>query len=409
MQYGTSVKADAPADKGVPMLRMGNVQDGRIDLSDLKYMNLDANDVESFLLQRGDVVFNRTNSPELVGKSAVFDVDRRVVFASYLVRLKCDPRLVQSDFVCNWINSLWGRAWARTVRTDGVSQSNINATKLGAMPLPIPPLEEQAVIGERVRQMFDLADKIEMKVSSGTLRAEKLVQATLAKAFRGELVPTEAELAQQEGREYESAEALLERICRERNSGGVATEPRPRRRQTAIPVADTKIADTPFDEDEANPPKGSGTPSELRKSLQTPCGSPPRSNGSQNRSGDNWVDISYDDAMGYVRDAFAEGGARDREQAIRDVAVALGDQRVGSHIRDTVDGYLRAAVLRGILLTKNGQYDLMVRSAADYTRDHLIERLIASMNGGGLSATRPYGERPSTLAFRERDQHSRRP
>ena len=212
MQYGTSVKADAPADKGVPMLRMSNVQEGRIDLSDLKFMNSEADDVESLLLHRGDIVFNRTNSPELVGKSGVFDVDRRVVFASYLVRLACDHRLVQSDFVCNWINSLWGRAWARVVRTDGVSQSNINAAKLGAMPLPVPPLEEQAVIGHRVQQMFDLADKIEKRVTSGSLRADKLVQATLAKAFRGELVPTEAYLAEQECRDYETAEALLARI-----------------------------------------------------------------------------------------------------------------------------------------------------------------------------------------------------
>ena len=222
MQYGTSVKADAPADTGVPMLRMSNVQDGRIDLSDLKFMDPGADDVESFLLHRGDVVFNRTNSPELVGKSGVFDVDRRVVFASYLVRLKCDQRLIQSDFVCNWINSLWGKAWARVVRTDGVSQSNINATKLGAMPLPVPPLEEQVVIGHRVRQMFELADKIEKRVLLGTVRAEKLVQATLAKAFRGKLVATEAELAVQEGRDYETAEALLARI----KLGTAAPQPR---------------------------------------------------------------------------------------------------------------------------------------------------------------------------------------
>lgn len=218
MQYGTSVKADAPADGGVPMLRMGNVQDGRIDLSDLKYMASEAEDVDSFLLDRGDIVFNRTNSPELVGKAAVFDLDEQFVFASYLIRLKCDPRLVRSDYVCNWINSLWGRAWARAVRTDGVSQSNINATKLGGMPLPVPPLEEQEVIQERVCSMFDLADKIEVRVAAGTMRSEKLVQSVLAKAFRGDLVQTEAELAESEGRKFENAEQLLERVRGSRRS-----------------------------------------------------------------------------------------------------------------------------------------------------------------------------------------------
>lgn len=91
MQYGRWVKADASADTGVPMLRMSNVQDGRIDLSDLKYMGRNADDVESLLLHAADIVFNGTNSPELVGKAAVFGVDREVVFASYSVPLKCDP------------------------------------------------------------------------------------------------------------------------------------------------------------------------------------------------------------------------------------------------------------------------------------------------------------------------------
>lgn len=218
MQYGTSVKADAPADGGVPMLRMGNVQEGRIDLSDVKYMASEADDVESFLLDRGDIVFNRTNSPELVGKAAVFDLDEQFVFASYLVRLKCDARLVRSGYVCNWINSIWGRAWARAVRTDGVSQSNINATKLGAMPLPVPPLEEQDLIQERVRDLFDLADKIALRVAAGTSRSAKLVQSVLAKAFRGDLVQLEAELAESEGREFENAEQLLERVRASRRS-----------------------------------------------------------------------------------------------------------------------------------------------------------------------------------------------
>jgi type I restriction enzyme S subunit len=74
-------------------------------------------------------------------------------------------------------------------------------------------------IVRRVDALFQLADRVEKRVSAATARADKLTQAILAKAFRGELVPTEAELARQEGRDYEPASALLERIRAEREAG----------------------------------------------------------------------------------------------------------------------------------------------------------------------------------------------
>lgn len=83
---------------------------------------------------------------------------------------------------------------------------------LKSWPVPVPPLEEQKEIVRRVDALFKFADSIEKKVKNAKGRAEKLSQAILAKAFRGELVPTEAELARQEGRVYESAAELLERI-----------------------------------------------------------------------------------------------------------------------------------------------------------------------------------------------------
>jgi len=82
--------------------------------------------------------------------------------------------------------------------------------------IPLPPLPEQHEIVHRVEALFTLADCIEQRVSAGWERADRLTQAILAKAFRGELVPTEAELAKMEGREYEPAGVLLERIWEER-------------------------------------------------------------------------------------------------------------------------------------------------------------------------------------------------
>lgn len=78
--------------------------------------------------------------------------------------------------------------------------------------LIIPPIQEQREVVRRVEALFKLADTIEQRLAAANQRVEKLTQAILAKAFRGELVPTEAELARREGRSYESAAELLERI-----------------------------------------------------------------------------------------------------------------------------------------------------------------------------------------------------
>jgi type I restriction enzyme, S subunit len=186
LEYGTSKRAEASAD-GVPVLRMGNIQDGRLDVSDLKYCPVDR-EIERLMLRDGDVLFNRTNSPELVGKAAVFHAKTPMTFASYLIRVRFADDVAEPDFVNYWINSAWGKAWARHVKTDGVSQSNINGTKLGAMPVPLPPIDEQREIVRRASGMLQLADNLLIRVDSATRRIERSSQAVLAKAFRGELV-----------------------------------------------------------------------------------------------------------------------------------------------------------------------------------------------------------------------------
>lgn len=211
LEYGTSRRADAVAESGIPVLRMSNIQDGQLDLADLKYMSVDR-EVESLLLQDGDLLFNRTNSPELVGKSAVFRGDDPMTFASYLIRIRFHPNVALPEYVNYWINSAWGRLWARHVKTDGVSQSNINGSKLALMPLPLPPIDEQREIVRRASDLLATTNRLLAQVARAARSVERSTQAVLAKAFRGELVPTEADVADREGREYESAAVLLKRI-----------------------------------------------------------------------------------------------------------------------------------------------------------------------------------------------------
>lgn len=185
IEYGTSQRSEVGID-GIPVLRMGNIQNGSLDLSDLKYC-VAGREIDKLMLQDGDLLFNRTNSPELVGKTAVFHQDARMTFASYLIRVRFDADVADPDFVSYWINSAWGKAWARHVKTDGVSQSNINGTKLGAMPLPLPPIEEQREIVRRASKMLQLADNLLAQIQSVLRCVDRSSQAVLAKAFRGEL------------------------------------------------------------------------------------------------------------------------------------------------------------------------------------------------------------------------------
>jgi type I restriction enzyme S subunit len=116
-----------------------------------------------------------------------------------------------------------------------VARKTLNLGLLKAVRVPLPPVTEQHEIVRHVEALFRLADAIEKRVAATTARAEKLTQAILARAFRGELVPTEAELARREGRAYEPASALLDRIRAERatRAGPQAAKRshRPKRRQ----------------------------------------------------------------------------------------------------------------------------------------------------------------------------------
>ena len=115
-----------------------------------------------------------------------------------------------------------------------MSQSNINAQKLAAYGMPWCDLPEQREIVRRVEALFKLADAAERRVAAASARAERITAAVLAKAFRGELVPTEAELARREGRDFEPASVLLDRIRATRAAEAAAPKkPRPARGRPA--------------------------------------------------------------------------------------------------------------------------------------------------------------------------------
>lgn len=114
VQYGTSAKARPNVD-GIPVLRMGNIVAGRLDLSDLKYLVPEHPEFPALFLRDGDLLFNRTNSPELVGKAAVArHIPRECSFASYLIRVRFVDE-IQPELVGYFLNSGYGRRWVREV------------------------------------------------------------------------------------------------------------------------------------------------------------------------------------------------------------------------------------------------------------------------------------------------------
>jgi type I restriction enzyme S subunit len=203
--YGTSAKATTDPS-GVPVLRMGNIRAGKLDLADLKYLPSDHPDVPKLALREGDLLFNRTNSPELVGKAAVFNQGPDpTVFASYLIRVRLRPGECDPGWASLVINGPIGRRYVASVRTQQVGQANVNGTKLAAMPIPLPPLDEQRRRVARVERQDSVIEAIRDTVEAGERRVLALRRAILDRAFSGKLVPQDPA--------DEPAAALLERIA----------------------------------------------------------------------------------------------------------------------------------------------------------------------------------------------------
>jgi len=150
-QYGLSIPLHESGQ--YPILRMMNYDDGQIIANDLKYVDLNDSDFKSFRLQKDDILFNRTNSADLVGKVGIFDLDGDYVFASYLVRLRADQNQILPGYLNFYLNSDLGQKRLLAYATPGVSQSNISAGNLKKVLVPVPPIEEQHQIVEILNNM----------------------------------------------------------------------------------------------------------------------------------------------------------------------------------------------------------------------------------------------------------------
>ena len=187
-QYGSSNATNSEGD-GYPSLRMGNYNlRGEMDYSKIKYQDLDG-EFEKYRLEKGDVLFNRTNSKDLVGKMCIYDGGLEdAVFASYLIRVELNENKVLPEYFVTYMNSHLGEVERQGKLKQAVSQANINATELREMEMAIPSLERQKEIVKSLNYMRSKVDDIKAEVDKKRELIEDMPNSILAEAFKGNLV-----------------------------------------------------------------------------------------------------------------------------------------------------------------------------------------------------------------------------
>ena len=206
-KYGTSNKSELNGD--MPVLRMSNIQDGEIVFEKLVYSN-NEDDNQKYSLISGDLLFNRTNSAELVGKTGIYRGQRPAIYAGYIILLR--PIYVNPDYLNYILGSSYARSYCKEVKTIGVQQCNINADKISNFLIPIAPYSEQIRIVSKLKDIaIPLAKYRKEQTEKNTLNnnlRDRLKKSILQEAIQGRLVAQNAS--------DEPASILIQRIKEEK-------------------------------------------------------------------------------------------------------------------------------------------------------------------------------------------------
>ena len=177
VRYGTS----RPAVEGgkYPYLRMNNLTyEGYLDLTDLKYIDIPDNEIEKCVVRNGDVLFNRTNSVELVGKTCVYNLDYDMIIAGYIIRVRIDDRMLPV-VLSNYLNSTVLKEQLRSMAKGAVNQANINAQELQSIPIYLPPIDLQHEFAAFVEQI----DKSKFEIQQSLEKLEILKKSLMQQYF----------------------------------------------------------------------------------------------------------------------------------------------------------------------------------------------------------------------------------
>jgi type I restriction enzyme S subunit len=230
-----SVIADCPhstpkwTERGEICIRTTNFNIRGLDLSEVRYVSEQTYKQRIARLEPkpGDLVYSREGG--ILGIACIIPPGLRACLGQRMILFHPDPAKVCPEFLCHLLNSPATLDVVKNL-TGGTASPHLNVADIRKFEVPLPSLAEQGVIVPRVHGLLVLADAVERRLTLASSRAENLPQSILAKALSGELVRIEAELARTEGRDYEPADALLERVRKEGEMASRRTTWRRRRR-----------------------------------------------------------------------------------------------------------------------------------------------------------------------------------
>ncbi len=158
VQYGLSSRLNT-GGLGYRTFRMNELVEGRCsDSGEMKFADVSCEDFEKYRLNKGDILFNRTNSYEHVGRTGIFDLDGDYCFASYLIRLSISSENALPFYVNAYMNTNAFQSGIKRFATRAIGQSNVNAKSLAAYPIPLPPLTDQRRVVAEIESERGLVD-----------------------------------------------------------------------------------------------------------------------------------------------------------------------------------------------------------------------------------------------------------
>lgn len=188
VKYGTSKSS---AENGrYPYLRMNNItSDGYMDYTNMKSINIDDDEKEKYIVRKGDLLFNRTNSKELVGKTGIFNEDQEMVIAGYLIRVRTNER-ANPWYLWGYLNSSHGKKTLIGMCKAIVGMANINAQELQSIKILIPPIELQ----NKYSKIVEKTESLKAQYQSSLKELGNLYGSLSQRAFKGEITFKEKKL-----------------------------------------------------------------------------------------------------------------------------------------------------------------------------------------------------------------------
>ncbi len=214
--FGTSLKKSEHKTEGVPVWGIESIgKNGQFINFNKIFVTVEkAKELNSFSVNGGDIIISRSGT---VGELCILPGEIQYgLISTNLLKISLNQKVIMSKYFCFLFKGSAEILNKMRELCSGSTRLFLTQRILKNLEYPLPPLEEQKEIVRQVDKLFTIADKLESHYKNAKAKVEKLSQSVLAKAFRGELVIPESELAEKEGRDFESAEKLLERIIQEK-------------------------------------------------------------------------------------------------------------------------------------------------------------------------------------------------